>query len=229
MNQRETDESWAVTEFADADLNDERRTQRLVEIATVLAQQPGASFPEACGRRARLKATYRFFDNEAVEPEAILASHIEATLDRLAAVPLVLAVQDTTELNWTHHPATQGLGPLSGPEQQGLMVHTTLAITPERVPLGVIDQQVWARDRDEVGKRAKRKTRPIEQKESQKWLTSLEAVIEASQECPQTHFISVGDREADVYDVFLVDRPTNVDLLIRAAWDRRVEHEEKYL
>jgi hypothetical protein len=229
MNQKEMDESWAVTEFAEADLNDERRTQRLVEIATVLAQQPGASFPEACSDRAMLKATYRFFDNEAIEPEAILGSHEEATRSRLAEMPLVLAVQDTTELDWTHHPATQGLGPLSGAEQQGLLVHTTLAITPERVPLGVIDQQVWARDPEPVGKRQERKQRPIEQKESQKWLNSLRAVIEASQECPETHFVSVGDREADVYDLFLVERPTNVDLLIRAAWDRRVEHEEKYL
>jgi hypothetical protein len=198
MSQMETDESWAVTEFADADLNDERRTQRLVEIATVLARQPGASFPEACGSRAMLKATYRFFDNQAVEPEAILASHVEATLERLSAVPRVLAVQDTTDLNWTHHPATEGLGPVNGPEQQGLMVHTTLAITPERVPLGVIDQHVWARDPATVGKRARRKTRPIEQQESRKWLTSLEAVMEASQDCPETHFVSVGDREADV-------------------------------
>jgi NAD(P)H-flavin reductase len=132
MNQMETDESWAVTEFTEADLNDERRRQQLVEITTVLAQQPGASRAEACGHRAMLKATYGFFDHRAVEPEAILASHAEATLDRLATASRVLAVPDTTERKWTHHAGTQGLGSLSGPEQQGLLVHTRLAIEAEQ-------------------------------------------------------------------------------------------------
>jgi hypothetical protein len=223
------EESWAAQEFAEAELGDERRTRRLVELAEVLAQKPGASLPGACGSRARLKAAYRFFDNEAIEPQDILQSHVEATISRVARVPVVLAVQDTTELNWTAHPATQDLGPLGGPEQRGLLVHTTLALTPERVPLGLLAQEVWARDPEAVGLRHTRKSRPIEEKESHKWLTSLAAVIEAHQDCPQSHFVSVGDREADVYDLFLVERPAGVDLLVRAAWDRRVEHPEKYL
>jgi hypothetical protein len=198
----EPNDSWAVTEFADAELNDIRRTQRLVEIATVLAQQPTASFPEACGSPSMLKAMYRFFDNDAIEAEAILESHVEATSHRITAVPRVLAVQDTTELDWTHHPATTELGPLSGAHQRGFLVHTTLGITPERVPLGIIAQSVWGREQTEVGKRATRKQRPITQKESQKWLNSLSAVIEFSQAHPDTHFVSIGDREADVYDLF---------------------------
>ena len=141
----------------------------------------------------------------------------------------MLAVQDTTELDFTHHKETTGLGPLSGKNQQGLMAHTTLAITPQRVPVGIMAQQVWARDFDQVGKRATRKNRPIEQKESYKWLSSLESVIQISESHPTTHFVSIGDREADVYDLFIVERPANVDLLVRAAWNRRVSHEAKYL
>jgi len=140
------DDMWAVTEFAEAELGDLRRTQRVVELATVLAQRPGASLPEACGDRATLKAAYRFFDNAAIAPQNLLDSHVDATLSRLASVPLVLAVQDTTELDWTAHPTTTGLGPLGHPAQRGLHVHTTLAFTPERVPLGLLAQQVWARD-----------------------------------------------------------------------------------
>src|SRR5262249_10540717 len=83
-----------------------------------------------------------------------LDSHVDATLRRLASVPLVLAVQDTTELDWSTHPATTGLGPLGHPAQRGLHVHTTLAFTPERVPLGLLAQQVWARDPNTVGKAA---------------------------------------------------------------------------
>jgi hypothetical protein len=120
------------------------------------------------------------------------------------------------------------LGPLAAPTHQGLLVHTTLALTPERVPLGLLQQQVWARDKD-VRRNQDHKQRPIEQKESQKWLSSLEAVSVARAECPDTHFVSVGDREADVYDLFLVVRPQGVDLLIRAAQDRKADHEEKYL
>jgi hypothetical protein len=211
------DESWAVTEFADAELNDARRVQRLVEIATVLAENPSASFPEAWGSRAMLKATYRFFDNEAIDPDDILGSHVVATSHRIGKVPRVLAVQDTTGLNFTHHPATEDLGRVGGRGQQGLFSHTTLAITPERVPLGIVAQEVWTRDPEEVGKTATRKSRPIEAKESHKWLKSLEAVMELSQEHPGIHFVSVGDREADVYDLFLVERAENVDLLVRAA------------
>src|SRR4029450_13297314 len=99
----------------------------------------------------------------------------------------------------------------------------------ERVPLGLLAQQVWARDPNDVGKRATRKQRPIAAKESQKWLTSVEAVLMARRMCPQTRFVSVGDREADVYDLLALERPVGVDLLIRAAWDRCVAQPEHYV
>src|SRR5207302_1850777 len=147
---------------------------------------------------AMLKAAYRFFANDDIAPDDMLQSHIEATYSRLNAVPLVLAVQDTTEANWTNLRVTEGLGPLGNSACHGLLVHTTLAITPERVPLGLLAQQVWARDPNDIGKRARRKQLPISQKESQKWLHSLDAVYTARDCCPTTHLISVGDREAEV-------------------------------
>lgn len=221
--------NWAVTEFADADLGDLRRTQRLIHLAHTLAQNPGATLPEACGSSAMLKAAYRFFDNDDIEPSDIVQSHIEATYGRLHHVPVVLAVQDTTEADWTSLRATEGLGPLGCSTCQGLLVHTTLAITPERVPLGLLAQQVWARDPNDVGKRARRKQRPISEKESQKWLHSLDAVITARDCCPHTHLVSVGDREADVYDFLALERPPGVDVLIRAAWDRCAQTPERYV
>jgi len=224
-----TDTNWAVHEFADADLGDERRTKRLVELAQVLGQHPTAALPEACGEGSMLKAAYRFFDNDGIDPQDILQSHVESTYTRLGAVPVVLAVQDTTEVNWTRHPATQGLGPLGHTACHGLFVHTTLAITPERVPLGLLAQQVWARDPADVGKRARRKRLPISQKESQKWLHSLDAVYTAHDCCPTPRLVSVGDREADVYDVLAAPRPAGVDLLIRASWDRCVRGPERYV
>jgi hypothetical protein len=221
--------SWAVTEFADAELGDLRRTQRLVQLAHVLAQRPGAALPEACGSGAMLKAAYRFFTNDDIVPDDIVQSHIEATYSRLNTVPIVLAVQDTTEANWTNLRVTEGLGPLGHPACHGLLVHPTLAITPERVPLGLLAQQVWARDPNDIGKRARRKQLPISQKESQKWLHSLDAVYTARDCCPTTHLISVGDREADVYDVLAAPRPVGVDLLIRASWNRCVNAPQRYV
>jgi hypothetical protein len=221
--------NWAVTEFADADLGDLRRTQRLVQLAHVLAQNPGAALPDACGSSAMLKAAYRFIANDDIEPSDIVQSHIEATYSRLSRVPLVLAVQDTTGADWTSLRATTGLGPLGHTACQGLLVHTTLAITPERVPLGLLAQQVWARDPDDIGKRARRKQLPIRQKESHKWLHSLEAVFTARDCCPKTRLVSVGDREADVYDVLAAQRPAGVDLLIRASWDRCVKAPQRYV
>jgi len=222
------DATWAEEEFGAADLGDVRRNARLVQLASVLGAQPSASLPDATDDPATLKAAYRFFANDSVRAAAMLASHVQSTKRRMQAVPLVLAVQDTTHLDWTDHPATKGLGPLAAPSHQGLLAHTTLALTPERVPLGLLQQQVWARDPATV-RHGDHKQRPIEAKESQKWLTSLDAVIAARTECPTTQFVRVGDREADVYDLFLVARPAGVDLLIRAAQDRKADHEEKYL
>src|SRR5262249_42449485 len=118
---------------------------------------------------------------------------------------------------------------LGAPSHQGLLVHTTVAFTPERLPLGIVAQGVWARDPWTGGQRITRKQRPITEKESYKWLASLEAGNEAGQAWPQTAWVSVGDREAEVYDLFIAERPAGVELLVRAAWDRRVAHPEQYL
>jgi hypothetical protein len=220
--------NWAEEEFGAAELGDVRRTARLVQLASALGAQPQASLPQATEDPAMLKAAYRFFGSHYVGADAVLASHVASTQRRMQAVPLVLAVQDTSLLDYSHYPETEGLGPLASPKQQGLLVHTTLALTPEHVPLGLLQQQVWARD-PTVRREQDHKTRPLEEKESQKWLRSLEAVIAARAACPETHFVSVGDREADVYDLFLLQRPAGVDLLIRAAQDRKVEGPESYL
>jgi hypothetical protein len=229
MRGRDELAEWAITEFEAAELGDARRTRRLIQLATALSDQPGASLPDACADPASLKAAYRFFDNDAVGPEPILASHVRATGRRLAAVPLVLAVNDTTLLDWTQHPATAGLGPLATKRHQGLLAHSTLAFTPDRVPLGLLGQAVWARDPATYGRAPDRPDRPIEAKESVKWLHSLAAVNAAAAACPGTRFVQVGDAEADVYDLFLAERAATVDLLVRAGQDRRVAAAERYL
>src|SRR5215470_2174187 len=226
MSSQADDTNWAVSACAEAARGDVRRTQRLVELAGVLAQPPTAALPEACGDDARRKAAYRFFANDAIEPQDVLDSHIEATYCRLHHVPVVWAGQDTTEVDGTRHPATRGLGPLGPRACQGLLVHSTLAFTPERLPLGRLAPQVWARDPADVGKRTRRKQLPISQKESQTWLTSLAAVCQAQAECPQPRFVSMGDREAEVYALRAAVRPEGGEWVMRAAWDRGVQAPE---
>ncbi len=223
------DENWAIQEFGQAELGDKRRKERLVQMATELGQQPQGSLPEATGSVAKLKAAYRFFDNQDIEGSAILDSHLQATCQRMRTVERVLAIQDTSYLDWSHHPATQGLGPLVRSENRGLVTHTTMAFSVEGVPLGVLAQEVWARDEETYGQLPDHHDRPIEEKESYKWLKSLARLNEICVVCPDTHLVSVGDREADVYDLLLAERLEGVDLLVRAAMNRGVEQEERLL
>ncbi len=138
---------WAINEFGAALLGDSRRTDRLIEVAIALGQRPGASIPTTCDDVAMRKGAYRLCESAAVVPAAILASHIQATWERVAAVPVTLAVRDTTELDFTGYLATDGLGPLRHRREWGLLTHSTLAVTPEGLPLGLLAQEVWARPR----------------------------------------------------------------------------------
>jgi len=226
----ETDEQidWASTEFGEAELGDARRTARLVALARQLAKNSSLSFPQALSS-AELKAAYRFFDNDEVDTDGILTAHIGQTLARMSTIPVVLAIQDTTEFNLSHLPATTGLGYGSGGVVRGYMMHSMLAVSPEGIPLGVLGMKTWVRNDDELGKKATRKARPIHQKESYKWLEGIAHLDTLSQLCPQTQVVSVCDREADIYDLFAASREPGVQWLVRAAWNRKVDHPEGYL
>lgn len=217
---------WIVSELLYAELGDQRLNQRLHQIAISLAQNPQASFPQAFASSAELKAGYRFFDNEFVEPEEIIHSHALASLKRAEEFSMVFAVQDTTSLDYTHHKAKKNVGHLANKHSSGFYVHTTMLLNEEGLPLGLLEQDVWTRDRKTFGKRDERKTTPIEKKESYKWIKSLEKTNEAADICPSTTFVVMGDRESDVYDLFLVERAPGVELLIRGCKDRRVEDGE---
>ena len=150
---------------------------------------------------------------------------------RVAAEKVVLAVQDTTSLNYSTHRATDDLGPIGSQAEGalGLWLHSTLAFNTEGTPLGLLDVQCWARDGRQFGKRHERKKRPIEEKESAKWLKSFRAVAEVQRRTPGTRLVSVGDREADIYELLQEAwaEPHGPGLLIRAEHDRlRAEGQE---
>lgn len=221
-------DDWASAEFSEANLGDARLAQRLVALARRLAHSPQGSFPQSL-KPAELKAAYRFFDNEQVDTNGILAPHIAQTLDRMRQVPVVLAIQDTTEFNLSHLPATEGLGRGTGNNEQGFMMHSLLAVTPEGLPLGVLGMKTWVRPQEVFGQRAPAVTRPIEQKESNKWLEGIDHLAALKVRCTQTRFVCVGDRESDLYELFVAERPDGVDWLIRAVHNRVARHPQGYL
>lgn len=219
--------AWALSEVGAAPLGDPRRTRRLATLLGDLAVRPGDGLPAACASPAATKAAYRFLDNAAIDAEAILEAHIAATTERLQTQPTILAVQDTTSLDFTAHPALIGAGPLAHPARQGLWVHSVLGVTADGPPQGLLDQQIWAREPATTGKRHTRRQRPTSEKESQRWLAAQAATQAAVPD--GAHVITVADREADIYDLFALERPARTDVLIRATHNRAIREEAQYL
>ena len=221
---KDAEEDWAQVEFGAAELGDARRTARLVRLAHQLGERPEASLPQALEDDAALKAAYRLFDNAEVAHEKVLAPHVVSSIRRMQGQAVILAVQDTTFIDYSTHRATEGLGPLhtKGDGGYGMLCHGTLAFTPERLPLGVLSLRLWARDPDQRQRRATRRQRPIQDKESQKWIDSVRTVAALKHHVPGTRLVSVADREGDVFEFFTEAQALGVDLLVRASWNRNL-------
>ena len=226
-------EDWAEEEFGAADLGDKRLTNRLVSLVRDFYARPQASIPQACQSRAKTKAAYRFFEHPHMSMDKVLEQHYESTLERASKEEVVLAAQDTTTLNYTAHPATENLGPIGYRLDRGigLILHDTMAFNRDGTPLGLLDVQCWARDGEDFGKKKRRHEVPIEEKESHKWLISFRKVAEAQKRCPQTTLVSVGDREADIYELFelALKEPAGPKLLVRASQNRILAQEQGHL
>ena len=224
---------WAEEEFGGCALPDARLQTRLLSLARDFYARPQANVTQACASRAKVKAAYRFLDHEETTMDTLLHPHIKSTEARVRAESVVLAVQDTTSLNYTAHAATGGIGPIgstvNGP--QGLNLHSTLAFTTGGTPLGFLDVQSWARNPDDFGKKAKRHHIPIEEKESFKWLKSFRAVADIQARCPGTMLVSVCDREGDIYELFedAKAHPEGPKLLVRAEHNRQLQDEQNRL
>jgi hypothetical protein len=223
---------WAIEESAGAHFGDKRLDKRLSILLSDLGNRPILSIPAACGGRAEMKGAYRFFDNDKVTFEGVLAPHIAQTKVRMAAQKTVLLVQDTTEIDLTRpQQPVEGSGELDG-ARRGFLLHEVQAFVPDGTPLGT----AWAEplNRTEgvshataAEKREERKQKPIEEKESIRWLTGLRKAREIAQGMPAVQCICVADSEADIYEVFAEPRGEYpVDWLIRACQDRAIDGEE---
>lgn len=201
-----------MAEFAGADMGDARLTKRLVKLADRLGDAPSASIPGACNGRAETQAAYRLFDQAREEKrglgwEEVLAPHMARTETRMAEHPVVLCLQDTTELDFNGQDM-DGLGRLSYEAQRGMYLHPTYVVTPQRLPLGIVDAWMWAR--------------PLEVSESQRWIEGYARLAERAGHLPATRLVYVADREADMLELMqrahALAHPA--DYLLRAQHNR---------
>lgn len=217
--------SWGERELATLELGDKRRSARLVRMVETLAAKPGSSVPRAFQGKAEMNAAYYSWNSPHVMPQAILRAHRDATVARMRAHPLVVVPNDTTNLDFTNHDKVDGFGYLDAKNHRGLMAHTAIAVCPDGVMLGVLHQALWARLPDGLGKREARRQRGLEEKESCKWLDTLDAVCPAT---PDTCTVVVtGDSEADVFALFTHPREAHVALLVRSCQNRKVAQQAK--
>lgn len=225
---------WADSEFKLLDLGDDRLNQRLIKLTKCFLQSPESPINKACGNWNETKAAYRFFQNENIDYRDILKCHTQMTKQRTSGEKTILAVQDTTYLNFTHHPKTKGLGVLAihkGKNKRtildlGLVMHSTLGVSTEGLPLGILNQQIYARQAFSPNKTIKKKkdlnsTLPIEQKESNRWLDALKKT-KLSLDQPDLKIVTIADREADIYDLFRLAEELDSHFVIRLNHNRKV-------
>lgn len=224
---------WVRHEFTGIRLGDERLDKRLIKTAELLAKSPHSPINEACRTWADTKAAYRLFDNRKAQVQAILAPHIEATRRRVEQIEgWVLCIQDTVFVSYGTHRRTKGLGPIgtsNAVHERGLIMHNAVAFTSSGVPLGILSQQIWAREEVSETEAAQEKigrlqVTPIEEKESFKWIQGLRETHERV--AGKAELITVADRESDIWEFLTEAKEANRHFLVRARVDRHLVPEE---
>ena len=219
--------SWARKEFDTVNFGDKRLNDHVVKLATRLGEDPTESIPSACQGWHEAKGAYRFFNNDKVSAEKILIPHIKETYKRMALEKRVLLLQDTTELDYSGHHKKSGIGYLNSATHKGLLEHPLYAITEERLPLGLVSMNWWKRDI--LGQIVPHENRAIEERETFRWLEHYRKGTHLAQEMPDTHFVVIGDRESDIYELLMeaaeakqTGKPV-ADLLVRSSHNRLVK------
>ncbi len=225
-------DGWAQEEMTGLDLGDKRLEERAVKILQGRWNHPEKSYAQSFRGWAQVQGTYRFIAHrcEQIELSTLLKPHRKRTLERMAAESLVLLPQDTTSLNYSGLKKTKGLGKINHEGSRGLHLHSTLALNGTGVPLGVVDAQCWGREPQEpetqgVGRNGK----SVDQKESVRWVKSLNRSADIARGMPQTMVVELGDRESDIYEVFdqALIGPENLHVVVRAQHNRTLQEQAK--
>ena len=203
-------------------LGDKRLDERSQILISSLAINPQLSINASCDGWNETHAAYEFLSNSRVRPSKILCPHRMATLHRMRSHPVVLIPQDTTELDYTAHPAKDAKC-LNMQQRFGFYEHLQLAVTPEGLPLGVVGTESFDREPESLGKAHDRRTLAIEDKESNRWLEGYRNACAIQGLCPDTQVVSLADREGDIYDLYVEYRDhvgPRAEFVIRAQQAR---------
>lgn len=224
------EKNWISSEFATLDLNDKRLTKRSHIILKTLGNAPGRTIPQAFQTWKDIKACYRFFDNKSVTDTKILQPHIKQTRERIKNEPIVLLPTDNSILDYTPKKAMKGKAQVCN-NRDGIFLHASLAITPERLTLGVADAKLWLRGIDYPNNKEKhRDSLPVEEKESFRWLEGYKNACEIAKESPKSKIIYITDREGDIVelllDAFKQKSEGGADVIIRAKHDRQLDEKD---
>lgn len=216
-------ERWAQKTFGASKLKDIRRTARAVKVARRMAEDASASLPAQMQSWKETMALYRLLKEEDVTFEALMEPHWQQTRQQIESRPLVLLVQDTTEVDLSHHPKTKGLGQVGNERGRGLYLQSVLAILPQSGEvLGCAMQEPFVRTPAPVGEtRSKRRQRL--QRETDVW---MRLVTRLGSFAARTTVVPVGDRGADMFPFFQACRAMQTHFLVRAFENRRIEPEE---
>ena len=224
-------QQWAENEFGGAPLGDARLSRRLVNVAAAKAEVPDRAFSGvAKGDWAAVKAYYRMIDQpeeSAVTMPSILLPHRQRTIRRMQGQKTVLCVQDGSDLDYNNLAECEGLGEIgtnqTGAKSRGLHLHSTLAVAPNGLPLGVLLAQCIARGSRSAEDERPASEIPIEEKKTFCWIEHHRDLVELAAQMPHTRLIDVCDREADFFEMFDEQRQNpRVELLIRAKHDRNI-------
>lgn len=228
-------DSWIDNEVRECCFKDVRLAKRFSKLLGMMSDGIGESIPYACQDWANTKAAYRFFSNDNVSEDQIMAGHFQATRERLSqAGRKILMLHDTCEFSFQRDKDSK-LGMLKRlspgkdkdgrPKQytvRGVLMHSTLALTMEGLPLGLAATKFWTRKQFKGCDALKRKTNPtrvpIEEKESFRWLENLrQSTLLASnpQDC-----VHIGDRESDIFELFSLADELGTNFLVRTCVDR---------
>lgn len=222
-------ENWVTTELAAQDMGDVRLNRRMAKLTENLCRDPSLSIPCANTTWAETLAAYRFFDNEKVTFDSIMSGHKESTLKRIQAEPIVLIPQDTTFLNFATDDKSKEMGTLRKKNSNQQLLHTSIAISPSRVNLGVVDGSMWQRDEASTGK--SRSGKKIDDKESHRWLLHYQSACSIQAQSPETTVVSIADREGDIHEWFQYAESVPVEsrasYIIRAKANRALELEDE--
>jgi Transposase DNA-binding len=227
--------SWVEQELAGSRFKDKRLGWRLRKLLVQMADVVGAPIPLACQDWANTKAAYRFLSNQTVSEAEILAGHFQATHRRVAAADgPILVLQDTTEFSFqrarperigvlTTAPSRRGAdGQLKMHTVCGLLMHASLAVTTEGLPLGLAAVKFWTRAKFKGTNALKRKINPtrvpIEAKESIRWLENMRQATALLGD--PARLVHVGDRENDIYEFFCAAQAAGTHFLVRTCVDR---------